>query len=124
MELEHVALTIIDVKEIDDFYHKILGLEVHKKFEINENLSEKIFGISKNTSVYLMKRDNLLLELFVHPEMGEWQYNHICVSVENRDDFFEKVVVNGYTGIRIERENSDMIFIKDKSGNVFEIKET
>ena len=29
-----------------------------------------------------------------------------------------------YQCIRIEREFSDLIFIKDKSGNIFEIKES
>lgn len=42
---------------------------------------------------------------------------------ENREELVAKAEQNNYKCIRIEREISDLIFVKDKSGNIFEIKE-
>ncbi len=35
----------------------------------------------------------------------------------------QNAVKANYEVIQIERENSDLVFIKDKSNNIFEIKE-
>ena len=49
--------------------------------------------------------------------------NHICLSVSKRDKFINAIKENGYECIILKREMSDLVFIKDKSGNLFEIKE-
>jgi catechol 2,3-dioxygenase-like lactoylglutathione lyase family enzyme len=121
--LEHVALTVADNKELENFYRNILGFELHKTFELNEDLSKKIFGISKNMSVYHLKKDNLILEIFISVERSKLKYNHICLLIKNREAVCKNAVANGYICNRIKRDRGDLIFIQDKSSNMFEIKE-
>ena len=123
MRLEHIAITITNSKELNDFYHNVLGFEIDKGFELNKTLSEKIFNIASSAQVCVMKKDNLALEIFVYPGINNQKYNHICLLLKNREDIYNKAINKGYHCIRIERDPCDMIFLKDRNGNVFEMKE-
>ncbi|MEA3316643.1 MAG: VOC family protein [Bacteroidota bacterium] len=122
MKLEHIALTISDSDEIENFYRDILEMELEKSFVLNKDLANKIFNINNDISVFLMKKDNLLLELFVAKTDDKKSFNHVCISVNNRKMLFEKAQKKSYKCIKIERDKSDLIFVNDKSGNAFEIK--
>jgi len=124
MKLEHVALTISDATEVEYFYQNILGLSKIRDFILKENLARKIFGIDKETKVFLLQKNEMLLELFLMPEQYSRDFKHICISLKNREEFVEKAAQNAYQYIRIKREKPDLIFIKDKSGNIFEIIES
>ncbi len=123
MKLEHVALNITDSKEIVEFYKNVLGMVEIRNYTLDENLAKLFFNIHKNTSVYLMQKDELFLELFVTAKSYNQGFNHICIEVKNREDIVSKAKNNSYKCIRREREHFDQIFISDKSGNIFEIKE-
>jgi catechol 2,3-dioxygenase-like lactoylglutathione lyase family enzyme len=63
MKLEHIAITINYSDEIINFYERILGMEQARNFVLDKTLSTKIFGVNKNLPVYLMKREDLVLEI-------------------------------------------------------------
>ena len=50
MNLEHVALTITDYKEIEQFYHEILEMNKIKSFVLDKALARDIFGIGEMLS--------------------------------------------------------------------------
>ena len=122
MKLEHIALNITDSKEVIDFYQNVLGMVERKFFLLEKELAKQFFSISKDTSVYLMQKDELFLELFVVDKSYNQGFNHICVEVEKREDIVSKAQDNSYECIRRKREHFDQIFITDKSGNIFEVK--
>jgi len=59
MKLEHVALTVTDYNEIDQFYHEILGMNEMKSFVLDKVLARDIFGIEEETKVFLLQKDKL-----------------------------------------------------------------
>ena len=122
MKLEHVAITVSNDKELDNFYHDIFGFELIKKFELNKELSEKIFGISEITPVCLIQKEDLTLEIFISTKISTPKYNHICISIENREEIYKKAVEKDYDCICIKRDRSDLIFIKDSKCYVVGIK--
>jgi catechol 2,3-dioxygenase-like lactoylglutathione lyase family enzyme len=124
MKLEHVALTIFDRKEIGQFYQAILGFREVKSFILKKDLAREIFGIEKETEVYQLQYGTILLELFIMPERFEHVYNHICISIPKREEIIYQASQYGYDCIRIRSQYSDMIFIRDKSRNLFEIKDS
>lgn len=124
MNVEHVALTIRSPEEIGNFYKELLGAREIKNFVLEKDIAREIFGIDRETSVFQLQKDNLLLELFVMPESFDHGFNHLCISVKNRVALVEKAAENAYECIRIRRKGSLLIFIKDKSGNIFEIWES
>jgi len=123
MKLEHVALVITDPEEIENFYQNILGMTKLKNFTVDRALARRIFGIDKETPICLLQKNELLLELFIRPVPYERGFQHICISIPDREGFVEQAVQKGYECIRLKRTHSDLVFIKDGSGNIFEIKE-
>jgi hypothetical protein len=65
----------------------------------------------------------ITLELFIARQKPEQTYAHVCISLPRREETLNKAEAGGYTCYRLEREHSDLIFIFDRSGNSFEIKE-
>ncbi len=124
MKLNHIGLNIVSENELNTFYKSILGFEEERCFELDLHLSNQIFGIEKPAKVFLIKKDDLLLELFVNKNIVKNGYNHLCIEVENRNGIVEQCFRNGYETIKKERSGKpDLIFVKDKSGNIFELKE-
>lgn len=123
MKLQHIALNIVDIEEIKNFFIDILGMKAIKNFVLKKDLAQKIFNINQGTAVYVLQKSDLFLELFISNERFTQGFNHLCISIKNREELINKSKNANYEDIRIQREFSDLIFIKDKSGNIFEIKE-
>ena len=123
MKLEHIALTINSHDEIINFYHNVLDMKTVKAFTLNSELANAIFNINMGVHVYLLKKGNLMLEVFVSPKKISHGFNHICISVSNRELFIQNAIKRKYEVIQIEREFNNLVFLKDKNGNAFEIKE-
>lgn len=124
MNLEHVALTITDYNEIKQFYQEILEMNETRSFVLDKVLARNIFGIEEETKVFLLQKDELLLEIFLNTEQHHQGFNHICISTSNREEIVKKATQYSYKCLRLKRENSDMIFVTDNSGNIFEIKQS
>ena len=124
MKLEHIALTITDYNEIKQFYHEVLGMNELRSFRLDKPLVRDIFGIEKSTTVVQVQKDELLLEIFVTPEQCDHPYHHICISTTHREEIVKRAIQHSYNCIRLKRQNSDMIFISDHSGNMFEVKQS
>jgi catechol 2,3-dioxygenase-like lactoylglutathione lyase family enzyme len=123
MKLEHIAIAVNNPSEISDFYKGLLGMEEVRSFILKEKLSQKIFSIPKETPVTLLQKDDLVLEIFLLDEPLKKGYNHICIAVDEREKLVKAAARKKFEVTKIEREFSDLIFIKDHSGNIFEIKE-
>ena len=123
MKLEHIALTIEDAKEIKDFYIDILEMKEVKNFVLKKKLANKIFGINKDTSAFFLQKNDLFLEIFITNEKLKQGFDHFCLAIKDRETLVTKAQAQNYECIRIERDIFDLIFIKDKIGNIFEIKE-
>jgi len=50
-------------------------------------------------------------------------FQHICILVDDREALLKKAINKTYDFTRIEREDFDLVFVRDKCGNIFEIKE-
>jgi len=69
-----------------------------------------------------LQKDNLVFEIFVTKGCRKQAFDHVCISINNRERFINKVIKGRYKVTRVEREFFDLIFIKDKDGNTFEMK--
>ncbi|MCD6346279.1 MAG: hypothetical protein J7L96_02540, partial [Bacteroidales bacterium] len=73
--------------------------------------------------VFLYKNDNLVLELFIHQEITTRGFAHICLEMADREKIVKKGEQTGYPITRIHRKDKpDILFIRDKAGNIFELK--
>lgn len=118
----HVAVTINDLSEIKDFYVNILGLEIIRKFTLLKDISNKIFDIEKETEVTVIGKGDLLIEIFKSDKASQNDFQHFCITVNNREKVIQKARENNYPCIIIKRDTTDAVFVRDKSNNLFEIK--
>lgn len=124
MKLEHVALSITDPEDINHFYQDILGMKKVKDFVITRSLANDLFCIDTDTQMYLYQKDQVFFELFIINKLRLESFNHTCIAVPDRRSVFEAAQKKGYTCIHKQKEKSELLFIKDKSGNLFELKDT
>lgn len=123
MIIKHIALTVKDRKEIQNFYIDILGLRIEREYQLGEEYAKAIFGIKTGpVDVVLAGNDRIMLEFFIYADKVKSTFEHICIALENRDLIFSQSQSNGYGAIRIERDGNDILFISDSSGNTFELK--
>jgi len=123
MKLHHLALSIQNAIEIQHFYVNLLGFKLIREFTISAEWASKIFHINKSIQTFYLEGHGLALELFIDENKKQANFNHWCLSFPNREEFIAKVEEQNSTIIRIPRDAHDLIFIKDSSGNIFEIKE-
>jgi len=121
--LNHIGIVINEVSEIEKFYQNILGMEIIKQFKLDRELSNEIFKINRETDIFMMQKDDLVLELFIAQNSGSVSYDHLCISVHSRKKVIEKTKKGNYPCLIIPRKNYDIVFIEDSSGNIFEVKE-
>ncbi len=122
MQLNHIGINIVDTDEIQHFYQEILGFYPERSFPISTEISRMFFGLNGETKAFIVKNNSLRLELFVYDKPLNTGYAHLCVEVEHREKTARKCAAIGYPVIRMKREQGDLIFVKDKAGNVFELK--
>ncbi len=122
MQLNHIGVNIANVAEVQHFYQHILKFLVERRFFVPRNISQMFFGIDAETEVFIVNKETLRLELFVYNEPLKSGYAHLCVEVDDREKTASKCAEQGYPVIRMKRDQGDLLFIKDKAGNVFELK--
>jgi len=122
---QHMGITVTDKDDIEAFYKKLLGLKEVKRFDVSADLSEQLFGIRKEVPVTVVSGEDFVIELFLAEEHRPGDYNHIGISVPDPRDLMHRAEQMGYDVTYIEREaKPPLLFIRDRSGNNFEIKGT
>jgi len=121
--LKHIALTINDSEEIERFYIEILQFAIKNKFTVNEKITRQVFNLNGCADVYLMVYEDIVFEVFISSKRERKVFSHIALAYPDAEIIYNKAIQSGYKGL--VRSNSDncTFFIRDKSANMFEIKE-
>lgn len=124
MKLNHIALNISNVEDTIDFYQNILGFNLEYQFELPKELSINIFGVNNSLPVFFYKKEQISIELFVFLDKTNKGVSHICLETHNSEQLISQCQNKGYKVFNIERDNKpNLLFVWDKSGNCFEIKD-
>ncbi|MBN1119294.1 MAG: VOC family protein [Bacteroidales bacterium] len=121
--LQHIALTINDSEEIENFYENILLFSLKHKFSVNGEITRQIFNTGETVDVYMMGHQDTHLEIFLSPKKERKVFSHICLAYWKAEITYKKAVEFGYKALVKKNPVNDTYFIWDKSGNMFEIKE-
>ncbi len=121
--LNHVALQCLNKEETEIFFTKILGIPKVKNFTISEGLSESIFGINKRVEVEVYDNGKTRFEVFIGQSNRTPGYEHICIEVEDKKGFIDRCKKYGREPLIVKKEGKDLLFVRDFSNNLYEIKE-
>ncbi|RLC47662.1 MAG: hypothetical protein DRH57_03650 [Candidatus Cloacimonadota bacterium] len=124
MEIKHIAVESNNKDDANLFYGNILGLEMKYSYKLNKDLCKKIFGISDAMDVIMYGNENINFEIFVNSNYKPFRtFQHICIQVENKADFISKCHKNNAkVNIIIKEDGKELYFVRDFSGNLFEVK--
>lgn len=122
IRLNHIALQSSNKEKSEIFFTRILGIPRIKSFSLSEVLSNDIFGINHGVEVDVYDNGKTRFEVFI----GEGKisnYEHICIEVFDKDELINRCQKHGLNPLIIKRDRKDLLFIKDFSDNLYEIKE-
>jgi len=122
-DFRHLGLTITEEADIREFYQDILGLHIQREFILEKEMADKIFHRNRDVKIVAGVVGGMYIELFLDSEGKAPAWEHICFAVDNRAALIERCRAKGYQVTVIERKPVDMVFICDRSGNRFEIKQ-
>lgn len=120
--ITHVALQSTDEQKADIFFRDVLGLAVYKERILYADRAEKIFGIKQDIKVKSYSNEHTVFEIFITKIRPSIHYEHVCLSVENKEDLIKKCIQYGIKINKADVNEKDFLFIKDFSGYIYEIK--
>ena len=120
----HTALQYSDRNKAKIFFNKILGLELKKTFTLSNELSNQIFGINEEVIVDVYSNEKAYFEVFITKIKTKYNFEHTCIEIDNKIDFIDRCKTYGIEPIFVKKGEKTLLFIKDFSGYVFEIKES
>ncbi len=125
MRLHHVAVVCSSQENADRFYEGVLGLQKIKTSPLSEELGGQIFDIAQKCQIILYANETFAVEVFVaaSPPEKRVPFVHLCLEVENREDFVERCQEMALPVNQITKGDSLLTFVQDFDGNLFEIKE-
>lgn len=122
--LTHIALTINDTTDIENLYENILLFNKKYSFTIDKEITHHIFSENNAVDVQMMECNGSLFEMFIAPHKEIKTFSHVCLSYKQAELIYKQASGSGYkTVVRRKEDNTNIYFLWDKSGNMFEIKE-
>ena len=121
--LHHIGVQCKNKEQTILFYQKILGLDLVKSFFLDPEISYSIFNILRNVEVLAFQNDAVYIEVFIGDGPYKPDYNHTCIVVENIKNFIAQCESFNVESFSVKKGEKLLWFIKDFSGNLFEIKE-
>ncbi|MCX7697222.1 MAG: VOC family protein [Bacteroidales bacterium] len=122
--LRHIGVHIFEESEVHDFYEQVLGFTKIKTYIFYPDAALKLFGEERLIPIHRMQRFEVILELFVCPVPFTPGVSHMALEYWQANQIIEKARKANYTVVEFEKRTGKKgYFIKDKAGNIFEIKE-
>ena len=121
--LNHVALQCNDKEKVETFFTEVLELPIKKKFTVSRELSEAIFGIDESVDVEVYDNNETRFEIFITQTEEKRGYGHVCIEIDNKKEFIDRCKQYGIKPMFITKGGKNLLFVRDFSGNLFEIKE-
>ncbi len=79
--LHHIALTVTDPEEIRNLYEEVLLFRLRYKFSLGAiDLLRQLFKTERPAEVYVLKHQDVQLEIFIDPVKGKKHFSHICLE--------------------------------------------
>lgn len=126
MKVEHIAVASNSEVDSDKFFINLLGLRKARSFNVSADLMEQFFGVKKEQQLIRYENNDLSFEIFITDDISKSKdiFTHVCLVIEDRDEFVKKSLSMGYTTIKVPRKDGDgyYLFIKDSYENLYEIK--
>jgi extradiol dioxygenase family protein len=121
--IQHVAMEYVDVSSADTFFIKVLGIPKVKSTLLPQELSASIFNISRTVQMETYDNGTTRVEVFITPEPVKSSFVHIGIAVDHASEFITRCQQQGLQPFFVQKEKKQLLFVRDFSGNLFEVIE-
>ena len=119
--VQHVALQCPNEAWADTFFTKVLGIPKVKSTMLPAQLCAAIFQIDRPVQMLTYDNGEARFEVFLTSEPVASSYVHVGVAVDSTSDFVARCQAEGLTPFFVQKETKQLLFVRDFSGNLFEI---
>jgi catechol 2,3-dioxygenase-like lactoylglutathione lyase family enzyme len=120
--VNHVAVECSEKETADLFFTTILGLPQIKSITLSEELSASIFHINKSITMITYDNDKTRFEVFLTTTTKPSSFAHVCIEVPDKNEFISRCRQHKLTPFFIEKDGKQLLFVRDFSENLYEIK--
>lgn len=120
--LKHIGLQVSQ-NDFEELYANIFNGEERFSFMLEEEIGKAVFDIGKRIKVVFMMIGEVEIEFFIHEKEPERTYNHICMTIPDPKKVYEKAMKSGYWTFQRCSNDKETYFVRDNSGNMFELKD-
>jgi catechol 2,3-dioxygenase-like lactoylglutathione lyase family enzyme len=121
--IQHVALEYANQQQADVFFLKVLGIPKVKSTLLSQELCASIFQIEQPVQMETYDNGTARFEVFLTPEPKTRSYAHIGVEIDSKADFLIRCRDHRLKPFFIEKQGKQLLFVRDFSGNLFEVIE-
>ena len=122
VDIHHIAIQRSDRGRAIEFFEKLLGYKLVKNSILPSTFSKKIFDINEEVEMLTFTGGNLVIEIFISNRQMNKNFAHICLSVENVEEFCMQCQEFNLKPFSINKDGREIFFVRDEDGNLFEIK--
>ena len=125
MVLNHIGVFNKNEDQAMQFYGHFLGFQKTREFTLPQELSEQLFSVSEDLKILVFEKEGTKIEVFIcaHCSQPSPDFSHSGFILKNLSDIIEKAPGAGVELITGNTKEKTVYFIKDFSGNLFEIKQ-
>jgi len=121
--INHIALQYANKNEAKIFFSDILGLKNIRSFNLTSNFSKEIFGINQPVDIEVYDNEETRFEIFFTEFKNDKSFTHICIEIENKEKFISLCKKHNLKPYYVIKGDKKLLFVKDFSNNLYEIKE-
>jgi len=122
VRLNHVALNCRNKEKAEVFFTKIFDIPKIKTFTLASTLSKSIFGLNQRVEVDVYDNGTTRFEIFSGGNKNS-SYEHTCIEVNDKKELISRCKKYNLKPVIIKKDGKDLLFLKDFSDNLYEIKE-
>ena len=123
MKLLHTGIHLSTKKNVDRFFGQLLKLEPAREYTVPVELMRDIFLMEEEASVRIYSIGGQEVEVFFDMGPSVPSVNHLCLKVEDMEDFISRALELGFHVLEEEREGKpNLVFVYDDDENPYEIK--
>ena len=121
----HTAVVVPSKDSAVSLFENLFGMERLYEFDIPREAFETLFQISTEAHAMVYNAGNTQIEVFIIPGFvrPKHDFSHTCIAVTDRMKVIQAAADLGCDVRQFHRQDATVVFLKDPTGNLFEIKQ-
>jgi catechol 2,3-dioxygenase-like lactoylglutathione lyase family enzyme len=124
--LQHIGLQTSSKENARSVFNGIFGMKEVRTFSINRDINKAFFGKDVPCDILVFRGENIDAEVFINESAissSNDRYDHICMLVSDLNDTIARCKKSALEIIQHATPDKTITFMKDKDGNLYELKE-